>query len=177
MKEAYPELEETHARVDRVLDEEERRFTRTVEVGLKKLDPLAGSRLPYLAPKAFKLYDTYGLPRDFIEDVTRDAGIQVDWAGFDAAMQEQRTRAKASWKGANKDVARPVYAKLADTYRTEPDFYFGTKVTDCLIEAIITKDGSVNEIKAGDGGRNRSRPHRNLLRIRRPGRRYRRLLR
>jgi alanyl-tRNA synthetase len=148
MKEAYPELEETHARVDRVLDEEERRFTRTVEVGLKKLDPLLVTATVSGA-EAFKLYDTYGLPRDFIEDVTRDAGIQVDWAGFDTAMQEQRTRAKASWKGANKDVARPVYAKLADTYRTEPDFYFGTKVTDCLIEAIVTKDGSVNEIKAG----------------------------
>jgi alanyl-tRNA synthetase len=148
MKEAYPELEETALRVNRVLDEEERRFSRTVEVGLKKLDPLLAAKM-VPGPEAFKLYDTYGLPRDFIEDVTRDAGVQVDWPGFDAAMQEQRTRAKASWKGANKEVAKPVYAKLADTFKTEPDFYFGTKVTDCLIEAIVTKDGQVNEIKAG----------------------------
>jgi len=148
MKEAYPELEETAVRVNRVLDEEERRFSRTVEVGLKKLDPLLAAKI-VPGPEAFKLYDTYGLPRDFIEDVTRDAGVQVDWPGFDAAMQEQRTRAKASWKGANKEVAKPVYAKLADTFKTEPDFYFGTKVTDCLIEAIVTKDGQVNEIKAG----------------------------
>ncbi len=148
MKEAYPELEETAVRVNRVLDEEERRFSRTVEVGLKKLDPLLATKM-VPGPEAFKLYDTYGLPRDFIEDVTRDAGVQVDWPGFDAAMQEQRTRAKASWKGANKEVAKPVYAKLADTFKTEPDFYFGTKVTDCLIEAIVTKDGQVNEIKAG----------------------------
>ncbi len=41
-------------------------------------------------------------------------------------MQEQRTRARASWKGGHKDVANPVYGKLAETYRTEPDFYFGT---------------------------------------------------
>jgi alanyl-tRNA synthetase len=148
MKEAYPELEETALRVNRVLDEEERRFSRTVEVGLKKLDPLLAAKM-VPGPEAFKLYDTYGLPRDFIEDVTRDAGVQVDWPGFDSAMQEQRTRAKASWKGANKEVAKPVYAKLADTFKTEPDFYFGTKVTDCLIEAIVTKDGQVNEIKAG----------------------------
>jgi alanyl-tRNA synthetase len=170
MKEAYPELEETRTRVDRVLDEEERRFSRTVEVGLRMLEegieklatagrefrqeelnrghnPRMGLNL--LGRDAFKLYDTFGLPRDFIEDVTRDAGVKVDWVGFDAAMQEQRTRAKASWKGGSKEVARPVYAKLADTYKTEPDFYFGTKVTDCLIEAIITKDGQVNEIKAG----------------------------
>ncbi len=85
-----------------------------------------GQRSPISASKAFKLYDTYGLPRDFIEDVTRDAGIQVDWAGFDRAMEEQRTRAKASWKGVHKEVANPVYAKLAETFKTEPDFYFGT---------------------------------------------------
>ena len=97
----------------------------------------------------FRLYDTYGLPRDFIEDAARDAGVQFDWTGFDQAMEEQRTRARASWKGANKEVANPVYAKLADTFKTEPDFYFGTKVTDCRIEAIVTKDGQVNEIKAG----------------------------
>ncbi len=160
MKEAYPELAETAARVTRVLDEEERRFTRTVEVGLTKLEdetaPLIATErdnataariLP--GEKAFKLYDTYGLPRDFIEDVTRDAGVQVDWAGFDRAMEEQRTRAKASWKGGSKEAANPVYAKLGETFHTEPDFYFGTSTSDCRIEAIVTKQGPVNEIKAG----------------------------
>jgi alanyl-tRNA synthetase len=189
MKEAYPELEESAARVIRVLDEEERRFARTIDVGLKKLDEdletlvtEAGSEklqkdineirrlqadaqesdgklypgsvlLPphvtYSGEKAFKLYDTYGLPRDFIEDVLRDAAIDADWAGFDRAMQEQRTRAKASWKGAHKDAANPVYSKLAQTNKTEQDFYHGTKARDARIQAIVTKDGAVNEIKAG----------------------------
>ncbi len=89
------------------------------------------------------------MPRDFIEDVTRDAGIHVDWPGFDRAMEEQRTRARASWKGAHKEVANPAYAKLAETFKTEPDFYFGTDTRDCRIEAIITKEGPVNEIKKG----------------------------
>jgi alanyl-tRNA synthetase len=97
----------------------------------------------------FRLYDTYGVPRDFIEDMVRDAGIAIDWAGFDRAMEEQRTRAKASWKGAAKDVANPAYAKLAQTFKTEPDFYFGTSVRDCRIEAIVTKQGEINEIKKG----------------------------
>jgi alanyl-tRNA synthetase len=96
------------------------------------------------------LYDTYGLPRDFVEDVTRDAGVAVDWAAFDRAMQEQRTRAKASWKGGSKEAANPVYAKLGETFHTEPDFYFGTSTSDCRIEAIITKAGPVNEIKPGE---------------------------
>jgi alanyl-tRNA synthetase len=103
----------------------------------------------YHGELAFRLYDTFGLPRDFIEDVTRDAGIQVDWASFDRAMEEQRTRARASWKGAHKEIANPAYARLAETYKTEPDFYFGTTTRDCRIEAIITKQGSVNEIKTG----------------------------
>ncbi len=103
----------------------------------------------YSGAKAFKLYDTYGLPRDFIEDVTRDAGVTVDWNGFDRAMEEQRTRAKASWKGAHKEAASPAYLKLRETFKTEPDFYFGTRAQDARIEAIITKEGSVNEIPRG----------------------------
>jgi alanyl-tRNA synthetase len=172
MKGAYPDLLETAARVDHILDEEERRFTRTVDVGLKKLDedlralrksvtaapsPGRGSqpvskpatRLTYAGTLAFKLYDTYGLPRDFIEDVCRDAGITVSWGEFDRAMDEQRQRAKASWKGGNKETANPVYAHLAETFKTEPDFYYGTTTRDSRIEAIVTKNGTVNELAAG----------------------------
>jgi alanyl-tRNA synthetase len=106
----------------------------------------------YQGDKAFKLYDTFGLPRDFIEDVTRDAGIRVDWPGFQRAMEEQRSRARASWKGGHKQVANPVYAKLAERYRTEPDFYFETVAKNRRIEAIVTKDGAVNELPAGTEG-------------------------
>ncbi len=162
MADAYPELmTSAGAHIPKVVAEEERRFTRTVEVGLKKLDDDLGSlavtaevppgkdRLTYSGASAFKLYDTYGLPRDFIEDVTRDAGWEVDWAGFDRAMEEQRARAKASWKGVGKDVANPAYAKLAQTFQTEPAFYAGTKTHDARIEAIVTKNGPVNEIEPG----------------------------
>jgi alanyl-tRNA synthetase len=172
MKDAYPELEEHGLRITRVLDEEEKRFTRTVEVGLKKLEEtLQGA---YMAreevneqlgkghpedwaidrgvvrgKEAFKLYDTYGLPRDFIEDVVRDAGFHVDWPGFDRAMEEQRAQSKASWKGVHKEAANPVYLKLRETYETEPDFYFGTQGRDARVEAIVTKEGQVNQIEPG----------------------------
>jgi alanyl-tRNA synthetase len=161
MADAYPELMgPAGAHVPKVVSEEERRFQRTVDVGLRKLEeglapliaPAAGvakEKAIYRGEDAFRLYDTYGLPRDFIEDVARDVGVQVDWAGFDRAMEEQRTRAKASWKGVGKEVANPAYAKLAETFRTEPDFYFGTAVRDCRIEAIITGHGLVNEIRKG----------------------------
>jgi alanyl-tRNA synthetase len=159
MKDAYPELLETASRVNKILDEEEKRFTRTVEIGLDQLQmafvrttPTSKAHVSATLPgeAAFKLYDTYGLPRDFIEDVARDSGFQVDWNGFDAAMNEQRTRAKASWKGAHKDAASPAYLKLAETFKTAPDFYQGTQTRDARIEGIVTKQGKVNEIKAGD---------------------------
>jgi len=168
MKDAYPDLEEHASRTTRVLDEEEKRFTRTVEVGLKKLEahlahwtPQELEQIRRLSPEipvsgpfesgfeAFTLYDTYGLPRDFIEDAYRDARIPFPEKGFEQAMHEQRTRARASWKGAHKEAANPVYSKLAQTNKTEQEFYFGTKTRDARVEAIVTKDGAVNEIKPG----------------------------
>src|SRR5271156_4814076 len=171
MGQAYPEINENAPRVRQILSSEEQRFSRTVEIGLKKLEEglskLRGSgeeikiqekaklgqdiRLGTVLPgeQAFKLYDTFGLPIDFIEDTLRDAGVAFDREGFDRAMQEQRTRARASWKGAHKDAANPVYSKLAQTHKTEQDFYHGTKARDARIQAIVTKDGAVNEIKAG----------------------------
>jgi alanyl-tRNA synthetase len=188
MRSAYPELDEHASQIRLVLDAEEKRFTRTLEVGLKKLDEdlaiatgefalgspgsshrdvVTGayafgkdfsatdrtiSKPVYSGRKAFRLYDTYGLPRDFMEDITRDTGFYVDWSEYEQAMQEQRTRARASWKGGAKEAANPAYAKLAETFKTEPDFYFGTTAKDCRIEAIITKIGPVNKLIPGERG-------------------------
>jgi alanyl-tRNA synthetase len=107
----------------------------------------------YLGEKAFRLYDTFGLPSDFIIDAARDLGVSFDEAGFQKAMQEQRTRARASWKGGTgKEAANPAFAKLAETFKTEPDFYHATCAKDACIEAIVTKNGSVKELKAGESG-------------------------
>jgi alanyl-tRNA synthetase len=101
----------------------------------------------------FRLYDTYGLPPDFIEDIVRDRQHTVDWSGFERAMQEQRTRARASWKGgAGKEAVSPAYAKIAETFKTERDFYHGTTAKDAKILAILTKSGPVSELKAGESG-------------------------
>jgi alanyl-tRNA synthetase len=160
MKGAYPELVETADRIAGIVKGEEIQFSRTVEVGLKKLDedmapfldlknPQAGVVFP--GATAFRLYDTFGLPRDFIEDVLRDKNLQFDSAGFDRAKEEQQARGRAAWKGAHKGTANPVYAKLAQNFKTEPAFYSGTKTKDARIESIVTKTGgAVNELKAGE---------------------------
>jgi alanyl-tRNA synthetase len=159
MREPYPELLESIGRVTSVIRHEEERFAHTIDAGLRKLDediaPLAakmrsGAAVSYAGDKAFRLYDTFGLPLDFITDVLRDQGIGFDAAEFDRAMEEQRTRAKASWKGAAKEVAKPVFTQIAATFKTEPDFYFGTRARDCRIEAIVKGGASVPKVAAGE---------------------------
>lgn len=172
MGEAYPELfDKAASRLPEIVLAEETRFSRTLDVGLKRLEahlvawtPEAIERAksvafekPVLGPtqsgiEAFTLYDTYGLPRDFIEDAYRDAGIPFPTEGFEKAMQEQRTRARASWKGVHKEAASPAYAKLAERFRTEPDFYCATSAKDCRIEAIVTKEGPTQELQPGQMG-------------------------
>jgi alanyl-tRNA synthetase len=160
MNSAYPELNEGAARVSQILDEEERRFLRAIDVGYKKLSEVAtsipqpNSLGPWTFPsdKAFQLYDTFGFPLDLMRDYLRQLGFTLDEAGLDRAMEEQRTRARASWKGGHKDVANPVYGNLAKTFRTEPEFYFATSAKDSRIEAIITKEGAANELPAGAEG-------------------------
>jgi alanyl-tRNA synthetase len=158
MGEAYPELlEPSAARVPNIVLAEEIRFGRTLDIGLRKLEeelkPLAANPgSVYAGESAFRLYDTYGLPMDFILDAARDLGVQFDEAGFEKAMHEQRTRARASWRGGSKESANPAYTKLAETFKTEPDFYCASHGGDCHIEAIITKSGSVSELKPGESG-------------------------
>jgi alanyl-tRNA synthetase len=172
MGEAYPELlDKTASKVPEIVLAEETRFNRTLDVGLKRLEAHLGHgtreaterarslacEKPVVGPfesgiEAFALYDTYGLPRDFIEDAYRDAGIPFPTEGFEKAMQEQRTRARASWKGVHKEAANPAYAKLAETFRTEPDFYSAAQVKDARIEAIVAKQGPTKELQPGQTG-------------------------
>src|SRR5579859_540613 len=165
MGDAYPELREPSAtRFPEIVVSEEIRFGHTLAIGMKKLDEIikdfqsardaekhGTGFLP--GDRAFVLYDTYGLPQDFIEDAARDAGLRFDEPGFDIAMNRQRERARATWKGGvGKDQANPAYAKIAETFKTEKDFYHGTSAKDCRIEAIIGRGGPVNELKPGESG-------------------------
>jgi alanyl-tRNA synthetase len=162
MGKAYPDLVEHSTRVVETIRGEENRFTRAIEAGLPRLEVdlgkpgQPGSGVDrngiYAGDKAFRLYDTYGLPADFIRDAVRDRGLQFDEEGFEHAMQEQKTRARASWKGAHKEGASPAFAKIAEHAKTEKDFYDATSAKGVRIEAIVGKSGPVNELKAGESG-------------------------
>jgi alanyl-tRNA synthetase len=103
---------------------------------------------PFPGDFAFQLYDTFGLPRDFVEDACRDAGIQFDSKGFDAALEEQRKRAQASWKGGGKATASPAYRALPQTIF---EGYRQTRSDNCEVLAIIKLPGSATKDSIRDG--------------------------
>ena len=108
-----------------------------------------GLSIVYPGEKAFKLYDTFGLPVDFISDTCRDSGVVLDQAGFDQAMGEQRARARASWKGAVKQTANPAYQQLP---KSEFEGYRQTRSDNCEVLAIIKGGQGAQELKAGESG-------------------------
>jgi alanyl-tRNA synthetase len=96
----------------------------------------------------FKLHDTFGLRPDFVEDIVRTMGGSVDRAGYEAEMQRQRERARASWKGAEKKVASPLYRELAEKQPTLFEGYTQTESSDCRIVALIVGGASVQSVAA-----------------------------
>jgi alanyl-tRNA synthetase len=99
MGDAYPSLKANQARVMQVLKAEEERFYETLEIGMQILDAALHERASELSGEvAFKLHDTYGFPLDLTNDVCRERGVQVDEAGFDAAMERQKSQARAAGK-------------------------------------------------------------------------------
>src|SRR6201993_4218036 len=160
MQDAYPELNETADRVSKAVLVEETRFAHTMDVGLKKLEedlqPLIDAtkkepavRPQYPGDKAFRLYDTFGMPLDFMQDAARDQGIVFDQAGFDAAMDEQRQRARASWKGAAKQTANPEYQKLPTSVF---EGYRQTRSEACEVLALLKNGQGAKDLKPGDEG-------------------------
>ena len=108
------------------------------------------SKPPFLdGGAAFRLYDTFGMPLDFIQDACRDRGVQFDQPGFDFAMRAQRERARASWKGAIKQTANPVYQQLP---KSVFEGYLQTRSENCEVLAIIKNGQGVQELKAGEEG-------------------------
>ena len=150
MRDAYPELNETADRVSKTVQIEETRFAHTMDVGLEKLETLLKNSPETLAGEdAFKLYDTFGMPLDFMQDAARDQGIAFDRAGFDHAMDKQKALAKASWKGAAKQTANPAYQQLP---KSEFEGYRQTRSDGCDVLAIIHNGQGVKQLEAGYEG-------------------------
>src|SRR5277367_2371325 len=117
MKPGYPEMIESIQRVARVVKDEEHRYATTFQVAEKMfVDEAKTAANGIIAgATAFKLYDTYGLALDEQQEMARERNLSIDTQGFDAEMEKQRVRARASWKGADKTQIAPVYRDLPST--------------------------------------------------------------
>jgi len=144
---AYPELVRAQPLIEATLLQEETRFRQTLANGLKLLDEATlempeGGTLP--GETAFKLYDTFGFPYDLTEDALRARGLNVDRAGFDSAMAEQKAQARAAWKGSGDKASDELWFDLAEEHgATEFTGYSGDEGEGVVL--AIVKDGATVE--------------------------------
>jgi alanyl-tRNA synthetase len=117
----------------------------TTEADWGTIKPQSPSELK--GDRAFHLYETYGLPLDFMVDAARDAGIEFDLTGFEQARAEEQARARASWKGGAKQSASPVFRGVAKTIF---DGYTQTTSTACEVLALVKDGVGVPAAGAGD---------------------------
>ncbi len=144
MGQAFPELGRAQALIEETLELEEKRFQQTLDRGLRLLDDELdklpdGAALPGEA--AFRLYDTYGFPLDLTQDALREKGREVDVAGFDAAMAEQKAKARAAWSGSGEAADQTVWFDIAEHKGTTDFLGYDTEVAEGQITALV-RDGS-----------------------------------
>jgi alanyl-tRNA synthetase len=146
MGEAYPELRRDKARVAAVLKQEEERFAETLENGMGVLESALASGEKLLdGETAFRLYDTFGFPVDLTADICRERGVMLDMAGFEAAMQAQRARARAASKFSA--AAGLDYAGGKTEFRG-----YDTLAVQARIVALYREGAQVDALKSGEEG-------------------------
>ncbi|MCC5878697.1 MAG: alanine--tRNA ligase [Idiomarina sp.] len=148
MGEAYPELVKNQQRIEQALLQEEEQFARTLQRGLSILDEalqqLSGDTIP--GDVAFKLYDTYGFPLDLTADVARERNVQVDEAGFAAAMDEQRKRAQQA------SQFTTDYTKIMKSEQVTEFSGYQQVAEDTTIVELFHEGAAVDSLPAGQSG-------------------------
>jgi alanyl-tRNA synthetase len=125
------------------------RYSKLISVGDRVVAIPAKEEWQLEGASAFSLHDTYGLRPDFVQEIVGKYGGTIDWQGYEAEMQKQRERARASWKGAEKKVASPVYQQIAGRQKTAFDGYAQTTSKDCGIVALVAGGQIAKEAKPG----------------------------
>ena len=151
MGEAYAELKRAEALISETLKLEETRFRETLARGLKLLDEATASMKPgdtLSGDVAFRLYDTYGFPRDLTEDALRERGMNLDQAAFDAAMARQRAEARKAWSGSGEAATDQSWFALREELGPTEFLGYGTEAAEAAITAIL-KDGNRAETASG----------------------------
>ena len=151
---AYSEIRGAAATIAEATRGEEERFIATLDQGLPILNEMiaksrsAGSKV-LTGPDVFKLYDTYGFPMDLMGEACREQGMTLDEAGFDQAIEEQRTRARKTG-GFEQETARPAVAQLAGQVGATKFVGYDRLETDSVLKAILKGERMVKEAVEGD---------------------------
>ncbi len=139
--EAYPELVANKQKVIDTIKKEEERFAKTLDRGYKLLDEFIAQKKDIDGESAFKLYDTFGFPYELTKEIAQESGLNVDEAGFKAAMQEQKDRAKAATEKISV-TGDMKYAKIEkEVGSTEFIGYTENETSDAVILAQVEGDG------------------------------------
>ena len=151
---AYPELKESANRVARVVKDEENRYATTFLVAERvfadEAKKAVGGVLP--GPAAFKLYDTFGLALDEQEEMAREHSLDIDREGFQAEMDKQRERARASWKGADKAHIAPIFSQMQQQFGRTKFVGYDTQTAESKVLAILVDQKPVDRIEKGTAG-------------------------
>lgn len=155
MGRAYPELLRAEALITETLQLEETRFRTTLARGLSLLDDaskdlVAGQSLR--GDVAFTLYDTYGFPLDLTQDALRARGVTVDTEGFDAAMQQQKAKARAAWSGTGEAATEKLWFPLRDRLGATEFLGYDTESAEGVITALIRDNQEVETLAQGETG-------------------------
>src|SRR6266849_3414298 len=153
MGQAYPELVRADALITETLRLEERRFRKTLERGLAILDEETrslrkGDKLK--GETAFTLYDTYGFPLDLTEDALKSRGIGVDTTGFNAAMERQREKARASWAGSGDAATEAVWFALREKVGASEFLGYETESAAGVVGALVRDGKEADALKTGE---------------------------
>ena len=153
MGSAYSQLGRAQKTIEATFEQEEERFQRTLGRGLKLLDTALadlGDATSLPGETAFKLYDTYGFPLDLTQDILRGKGLEVDQAGFDAAMAEQKINSGAGGFSSGDTSTDKVWFDLAD--RLGPTKFSGYDQASgtSALAAIIQGGAEIKQLKSGD---------------------------
>ncbi len=157
MGEQYPELMDRHEVVAKQLEQEEKRFARTLNAGTdvasRELDRIkrgGGTIVP--GHVAFDLYQSRGIPVDLIEEFAQEEGLELDREGFELALKAEQERGQASWKGGLSSQFCSDYTDLADEGISSEFDGYGKLQLDTKVLALIGTDGPEDELRAGDKG-------------------------
>jgi alanyl-tRNA synthetase len=150
---AYPELSQAENLIVETLRLEETRFKAMLDRGLGLLAEETGKLSETAAlpgAVAFRLYDTFGFPLDLTQDALREQGRAVDLAGFETAMAEQRTRARAAWAGTGDAATERVWFELREQVGATEFQGYTTEAAEAQVLALVIGGMSVQRAEAGD---------------------------